>query len=155
MSKLSAGLLLFRKRTGVLQVLLVHPGGPFWRNKDEHAWSIPKGEFEQGEDALTAARREVAEEIGIECDGSFLPLKPLKQPSGKIVHAWAVEHDFDPNRLRSNTFELEWPPKSRVMQAFPEVDRAEWFIPAVARAKIHKGQAGFIDQITALIDSNA
>src|SRR5512147_677910 len=101
MPKKSAGILLFRRIAGTVKVLLVHPGGPFWRNKDEHAWSIPKGEFEEGQDPLTAARREVVEEMGLECEGNFVQLKPVKQPSGKTVYAWALEHDFEPDRLQS------------------------------------------------------
>ena len=155
MAKQSAGLVVFRAIRGRLEVLLVHPGGPFWRNKDEHAWSVPKGELENGEDALAAARRELAEETGLTCDGTFVPLRPLKQPSGKLVHAWAIEHDFDPAQLRSNTFELEWPPKSGTLRTFPEVDRAQWFSPSEARSKILKGQADFIDQLLSLVADRA
>jgi predicted NUDIX family NTP pyrophosphohydrolase len=136
-------------------LLLVHPGGPFWHNKDEHAWSIPKGEFDDKEDALEAAKREAAEELGIECTGEFIPLQSLKQPSGKIVRAWALEGDFDASCVRSNTFELEWPPRSGVTRTFPEVDRAEWFAPLVAKAKIHKGQAEFIDRLLRVIGERA
>jgi len=119
-AKQSAGLLLYRRPAGRLQVLLVHPGGPFWRKKDLGAWSIPKGEFAAGEDALAAATREFHEETGLEVAGPFTPLAPVKQPGGKIVHAWAVEGDFDPRALRSNTFSLEWPPRSGRQQEFPK-----------------------------------
>ena len=149
MAKTSAGLLLFRETSGDLEVLLVHPGGPFWSRKDEGAWSIPKGEFEEGEDPLAAARREFAEETGASADGEAIPLGSLKQPGGKTVHAWAVRGDFDPDLLRSNTFLLEWPPKSGRMREFPEVDRAGWFPLETARRKILKGQAGFLDRLEA------
>jgi len=145
--KKSAGLLLFRETSGSLEVLLVHPGGPFWKKKDEGAWSIPKGEFEAGEDPLEAARREFEEEVGTAPQGEALPLQPLKQPSGKIVYAWAVRGDFDPALLKSNTFPLEWPPKSGRIQEFPEVDKAGWFTIEAAQQKILKGQAGFLKQL--------
>jgi predicted NUDIX family NTP pyrophosphohydrolase len=144
----SAGLLLFRETAG-LEVLLVHPGGPFWAKKDDGAWSIPKGEFAEGEEPLHAAKREFEEETGIPAVGDFIALEPLKQPSGKLVFAWAVRADFDPSRLKSNTFSLEWPPKSGRQQEFPEVDRAEWFNVEAARRKILKGQAPFLDQLLA------
>lgn len=150
MPKQSAGLMLFRTNSGELELLLVHPGGPFWQKKDEHAWSIPKGEFQE-EDPLEAAKREVAEEIGIQCQGEFIALGSLKQAGGKVVYAWAIEQDFDPSALRSNTFELEWPPKSGKMRSFPEVDVAAWFPIPEAKSKILKGQAGFIDRIVALV----
>lgn len=147
MPKESAGLLLFRRRADGLQVLLVHPGGPFWAGKDEHAWSIPKGELSHGEEALTAARREFAEETGLAVEGAVVALPPCKQPGGKIVHAFAVEGDCDPAAVKSNMFTLEWPPRSGRQQEFPEVDRAAWFPLAVARAKIHKGQAPILDAL--------
>jgi len=147
MSKKSAGLLLFRDASGNLEVLLVHPGGPFWAKKDDGSWSIPKGEFAEGEDPLTAAKREFEEETGVTVGGDFLPLEPLRQPSGKIVYAWAVRADFDPSALRSNTFSMEWPPKSGQHQEFPEIDRAAWLTIELARRKILKGQAGFLDQL--------
>jgi predicted NUDIX family NTP pyrophosphohydrolase len=150
MPKQSAGLLVYRRRCGALEVFLVHPGGPFWRNKDLGAWSIPKGLFAQSEDPLEAARREFQEETGFLAEGRFLPLQPLKQPSGKIVHAWVVEDDFDPAQLRSNTFQLQWPPKSGKLVEVPEVDRAEWFTLDVAREKILPGQRGFLDELTAI-----
>lgn len=150
MSRQSAGLLLFRRPAGQLEILLVHPGGPFWARKDEGAWSIPKGEIGEAEDPLGAARREVQEETGADLAGEFLPLAPIRQAGGKVVHAWAVESDFDPATLRSNTFELEWPPRSGRRQAFPEVDRAAWFPLDVARRKILKGQLPLLDELAQL-----
>jgi len=147
MPKKSAGLLLFRETSGMLEVLLVHPGGPFWAKKDEGSWSIPKGEFEDGEDPLQAARREFEEETGFEARGDVIPLEPLRQPGGKVVHAWAMRKDLDPSGFRSNTFTMEWPPRSGKKQEFPEVDRAAWFPVESARRKILKGQAGFINQL--------
>jgi predicted NUDIX family NTP pyrophosphohydrolase len=145
--KTSAGLILFREVAGELQVLLVHPGGPFWAKKDDGAWSIPKGEIEPDEDPLAAAKREFAEETGFDVAGETLALSPLRQPSGKIVHAWALRGEVEPADLKSNTFPLEWPPKSGRMQEFPEVDRAGWFSLATAARKILKGQAGFLEQL--------
>ena len=148
MPKKSAGLLLYRRTDAELEVLLVHPGGPFWRNKDEGAWTIPKGEFDNGEDPLAAARREFKEETGsAPPDGQCIPLTPIKQKNGKMVHAWAVEGDFDPARLNSNQFETEWPPKSGRTQKFPEVDRAEWFTPEVAKQKMLSGLGGLVDEL--------
>ena len=147
MPKKSAGLLLYRPNEGSIEVLLVHPGGPFWRNKDAGAWTIPKGEFDD-EDPLEAARREFKEETGsAPPDGQCIPLTPIKQKNGKIVHAWAVAGDFDPASLHSNEFETEWPPKSGRMQKFPEVDRAEWFAPDVARQKMLIGQGALVDEL--------
>lgn len=151
MSRLSAGLLLYRRRGGVLEVFLVHPGGPFWAGKDAGAWSIPKGEFSPGEEPLAAARREFGEETGFTAAGEFLPLTPLKQPSGKLIQAWAVAGDCDPGAIRSNTFTLEWPPRSGRRQEFPEVDRADWFTLAGAREKIIKGQAGFLEELREIL----
>lgn len=148
---LSAGILMFRKRAGAIEVLLVHPGGPFWRSKDAGAWSIPKGEYANGEDPLRAAQREFEEEIGTRPEGDFLPLGERRQPGGKIVGAWALEGDLDAAQIRSNLFTLEWPPKSGKIREFPEVDRAEWFSLDAAREKILKGQAGFLDQLAALL----
>ncbi len=139
--KQSAGLLLFRRRVGQLEVMLVHPGGPLWARKDEGAWSIPKGEVEPNEDALVAARREVEEETGARPSGTFIGLSPVRQTGGKIVHVWAVESDFDPASLRSNLFEMEWPPKSGNRRSFPEVDRAAWFDLKTAERKILPSQA--------------
>lgn len=147
MPKKSAGLLIFRRTSSDLEVLLVHPGGPFWAKKDEGAWSIPKGEFEESENPVTAAKREFEEEMGFGIGGDLVALEPLRQPGGKTVYAWAVEGDFDPGKIKSNTFTIEWPPKSGRHQEFPEVDRAEWFPIQVARRKILKGQAGFITQL--------
>lgn len=128
-------------------MLLVHPGGPFWAKKDEGSWSIPKGGLEEKEDPLTAAMREFEEETGFAVAGSPIPLEPLRQPSGKIVYAWAMKGDLDPARLISNTFCMEWPPKSGRQQEFPEVERAEWFTIESAMQKILKGQAGFLTQL--------
>lgn len=153
MPKKSAGLMLFRETAGKLEVLLVHPGGPFWAKKDDGAWSIPKGEFGDGEDPLAAARREFKEETGFAPEGETFPLEPVRQPSGKIVYAWAIEGDFDPAALRSNTFSMEWPPKSGRHEEFPEVDRAAWFAIDTAKGKIQKGQAPFIEQLTRLATS--
>jgi predicted NUDIX family NTP pyrophosphohydrolase len=148
MAKTSAGLLLFREVAERLEVLLVHPGGPFWAKKDDGAWSIPKGEFEGDEDPLAAARREFEEETGFAAVvGDPIPLAPLRQPSGKIVHAWALRGDVDPSALKSNTFSMEWPPKSGRQQEFPEVDRAAWFSFEVAARKILRGQAGFLSEL--------
>jgi predicted NUDIX family NTP pyrophosphohydrolase len=149
----SAGLLLYRRPAGRLEVLLVHPGGPFWQKKDLGAWSIPKGEFAHGEDALAAARREFREETGREVAGSFVPLTPVKQPGGKVVHAWAVEGDFDPRALTSNTFSLEWPPRSGRHQEFPEVDRAAWFDLDEAKRRINRGQAPLLGELEQLAQS--
>jgi predicted NUDIX family NTP pyrophosphohydrolase len=154
MRKTSAGLLLFRERSGHLEVLLVHPGGPFWKNKDEGAWSIPKGELSDGEDPLAAARREFEEETGFRAEGEAIPLRQLKQAGGKVIHAWAVRGDLDPDHIRSNSFSLEWPPKSGRIQEFPEVDRAGWFPLDLARSKMLKGQVGFLDQLQALLRSS-
>jgi predicted NUDIX family NTP pyrophosphohydrolase len=128
-------------------VLLVHPGGPFWTKRDLAAWSIPKGEFVPGEDPLAAARREFEEETGIVPDGEFIPLSPCRQPSGKVVHAWAFESDCDPTTIVSNTFEIEWPRGSGRRQAFPEVDRAGWFPLEVAKRKLVSGQVGFVEEL--------
>jgi predicted NUDIX family NTP pyrophosphohydrolase len=133
-----------------VQVFLVHPGGPFWHKKDIGAWSIPKGEYPSEEEPLTAAIRETAEETGFRIDGNFVALDPLRQPSGKIVHAFAVEADVDPTAINSNTFSVEWPPKSGNMGEFPEIDRAGWFPLSVAREKIHHGQISFLDQLQQL-----
>jgi predicted NUDIX family NTP pyrophosphohydrolase len=151
MPKQSAGLLVHRRHGGRLQVLLVHPGGPLWAKKDAGAWSIPKGEFGPGEDPLAAARREVAEETGLAIAGEFVPLAPRKQPGGKVVHAWAVEGDCDPTAVRSNTFSMEWPPRSGRTREFPEIDRADWFDLDAAKEKIHKGQRGFLDELERLV----
>lgn len=148
MTKRSAGILLYRGSPQRLELLLVHPGGPFWAKKDWGAWSIPKGEYEDGEDPLEVAKREFEEELGSPPpQGAFLPLGEIKQPSGKLITAFAIAGDFDPETLQSNRFELEWPRGSGRMQSFPEVDRAAWFAPAKAREKIQPGQAPFIDRL--------
>jgi predicted NUDIX family NTP pyrophosphohydrolase len=142
---------MFRWRGGEPEVLLVHPGGPFWARKDDGAWSIPKGEVEPGQDLLASARREFAEETGFPAAGPFVPLTPRRQPSGKVIHAWAFEGDADPARLRSNMFSLEWPPKSGRQQEFPEVDRAAWFPLAQAGQKSVPGQRGFFVELASLL----
>jgi len=139
--KQAAGLLIFRRVVGALEVLLVHPGGPLWARKDDGAWSIPKGEVEPDEEALAAARREVEEETGARPSGTFIALSPVRQTGGKIVHVWAIESDFDPASLKSNLFEMEWPPKSGNRRSFPEVDRAAWFDLETAGRKILPSQA--------------
>jgi predicted NUDIX family NTP pyrophosphohydrolase len=145
--KRSAGILMYRRKRSRLEVLLVHPGGPFWAKKDDGAWSIPKGEYAESESALTAAIREFEEETGLRPHGDVLPLGELIQPSRKIVMAWALEGDFDPAKLKSNLFELEWPPKSGRKTSFPEIDRAEWFSLAQARQKILPGQSEFLARL--------
>lgn len=149
--KLSAGILLYRRRQEGLQVFLVHPGGPFWAKKDEGAWSIPKGIYQETEEALVAAKREFHEETGSEVNGPFRALSPLKQPSGKVLSVWAAEGDLDETRLNSNSFFLEWPPRSGRMQEFPEVDRGAWFDLLAARTKLQQGQRGFLDQLEQLL----
>jgi len=151
MIKKSAGLLMFRRRQGSVEVFLVHPGGPFWAKKDEGAWSIPKGEYDPGESPLEAARREFQEETGFQASGEFLPLTSRKQPGGKIISAWAMEGDCDPSAIRSNTFSMEWPPRSGKQQEFLEVDRAGWFPIPAAREKIVKGQAPFLDELSEIL----
>jgi predicted NUDIX family NTP pyrophosphohydrolase len=145
--KLSAGLLLFRRRENRIEVFLVHPGGPFWAKKDLGAWSLPKGEYTDGEDPLSAARREFEEETGLRPEGAFLPLGQIRQAGGKLVSAWAFEGDFDAATLKSNTFSIEWPPKSGKMCEFPEVDRAGWFSLEQARSKILPGQVNLLDTL--------
>jgi len=145
--KVSAGLLMYRVNAGVFQVLLVHPGGPFWQHKDNGAWSIPKGGINEGEDPLAAARREFTEETGFASEGPFIPLTAIKQKSGKTVLGWAFQGDCDPARVRSINFEMEWPPYSGQKKAFPEVDRAAFFQLAEARRKIIPAQAAFIKEL--------
>lgn len=144
MAKQSAGLLMFRVRSGQLEVFLAHMGGPFWARKDQGAWSIPKGEFAEGEEPLAAAQREFAEETGCHPTGPFVPLTPTMQRGGKRVYAWAVEGDCDPAQLHSNTFSMEWPPRSGRQQEFPEVDRAAWFTIPVALERILSGQRDLV-----------
>ena len=154
-SKRSAGILMYRQRGIEPELLLVHPGGPFWRNKDLGAWSIPKGEYAEGEDPLAVARREFEEETGTRPQGEFRPLGEIIQAGGKRVSVWAVEGDFDPEKLVSNTFELEWPPRSGRKARFAEVDRAAWFSPSEARDKILAGQRPFIDRLARLLGISA
>ena len=151
MAKESAGLLVYRRRAGDVEVFLVHPGGPFWRNKDDGAWSIPKGELEPEEDALATARREFQEETGFAITGPFQPLVPINQRGGKLVRAWLAAGDFAASQVKSNTFIIEWPPRSGQQQEFPEVDRAEWFDLQTAARKINEAQRGFLQQIGEII----
>jgi predicted NUDIX family NTP pyrophosphohydrolase len=140
---------MFRLRAGALEVLLIHPGGPFWTKKDAGAWSIPKGEFDDGEDALAAAKREFVEETGFAWSEPFFELRPVRQAGGKRVFAWAFEGDCDPSQMVSNTFELEYPPRSGRLVTFPEADRAAWFDLRQARHKMHVGQLPFLDDLEA------
>jgi predicted NUDIX family NTP pyrophosphohydrolase len=151
MPKTSAGILLFRRKGGSLEVFLVHPGGPFWTRKDAGSWTAPKGEFGEGEDPLEAALREFEEETGHRVDPPFRPLNPVRQKSGKIVSVWAAEGDLDPATLRSNTFEIEWPPRSGRLQRFPEVDRGEWFSLDRAEAKIRPEQRPILAELAELL----
>ncbi|MGJ4948393.1 NUDIX domain-containing protein [Bradyrhizobium sp. HKCCYLS20291] len=146
----SAGVLAFRRTSGTLEVLLVHPGGPFWRNKDLGAWSIPKGEFGAGEDAEAVARREFAEELGTELTAALISLGEIRQRGGKLVEAFAAEIDLDADAIVSNDVELEWPPRSGRVQRFPEVDRAAWFDLDDARARINPAQAALLDRLAAV-----
>ena len=147
MPRRSAGLLMYRRSGGTLEVLLVHPGGPFWMKKDAGAWSIPKGEYEAGEEALAAAAREFQEETGLVARGPYTPLTPIRQQGGKVVDAWAFEGDCDADSLKSTTFSLEWPRGSGRRQEFPEVDRAGWFGLDEARRKILPAQAALLDEL--------
>ena len=151
MAKQSAGILLYRKIDHELQVFLVHPGGPFFAKKDEGAWSIPKGEFLDDEDALAAAKREFLEETGQAIEGKFITLTPIQQKGGKKVLAWAVEGDINHETIVSNTFEMEWPPRSGKMKVFPEIDRAGWFEVGEARGKTNAGQVGLIEELSTLL----
>jgi predicted NUDIX family NTP pyrophosphohydrolase len=151
MSRASAGLVDFRIRDGRLQILLVHPGGPYFKNKDEGAWSIPKGEPGPGEDLLEAAKREFREEIGLVPAGPFVPLTPIKQKGGKTVHAWACEGDCDLSVMSSNMFSMEWPPRSGERVEFPEIDRAEFFEMAAAKQKINVLQVALIDELQQIL----
>ncbi|HEY6206531.1 MAG TPA: NUDIX domain-containing protein [Chthoniobacterales bacterium] len=147
-SSVSAGLLMFRRKDASLEVLLVHPGGPFWKNKDDGAWSIPKGEAAPGEDLLTRAQIEFEEELGLKPQGDWLPLGSIKQKGGKTVHGWAFQGDLPQLfELKCNTFAIEWPPRSGKMREFPEVDRAEFFSEEVARGKINAAQIPFLDRL--------
>jgi predicted NUDIX family NTP pyrophosphohydrolase len=150
MAARSAGLLMYRRRDGLLEVLLVHPGGPFWARRDEGAWTFPKGEYDaEAEDALDAARREFTEETGFAPGSGHMPLGDVRQRSGKLVSAWAFEGDCDPAALASNHFELEWPPRSGRIRRYPEADRAAWFGAAEARVRILPGLVAFIDRLEA------
>lgn len=151
MPKRSAGLIMYRIRAGKAELLLVHPGGPFWAKKDAGAWCIPKGEYPEGEDPLDAARREFLEETGLEATGPFLELAEIKQAGGKLVKAWAFAGDCDPALICSNTFTMEWPPRSGQQAVFPEVDRAAWFDVPAAREKILPSQLPLIDQFATLV----
>jgi predicted NUDIX family NTP pyrophosphohydrolase len=147
MPRTSAGLLPYRRLDGRLEVFLVHPGGPFWVNRDTHAWSVAKGEVERDEDLLNAAHREFSEETGLTLAGPAMALSPVRQAAGKLVHVWAIEADIDPSAIRSNSFPLPWPPRSGQVRQFPEVDRAAWFKLAEARSKIHMGQIAFLCEL--------
>lgn len=151
MKAVSAGLLLFRKIGPNTEVLLVHPGGPFWAKKDLGAWSIPKGEIHEGESPETTARREFEEELGTRLEGGLIPLGEVRQKAGKVVQAWAAEGNLDVAKVRSNTFEMEWPPRSAKEQSFPEIDRAEFFTLDDARKMINPAQAEFIDRLEKLL----
>jgi predicted NUDIX family NTP pyrophosphohydrolase len=151
MAKRSAGLIVYRRRGADLEVFLVHPGGPFWAKKDLGAWSIPKGEYEEGEEGLDVARREFLEETGFAVDGDFLEVGTIKQAGGKVVTAWAVEEELDAALLRSNVFEMEWPPRSGRLQEFPEVDRGGWFSIEEARGRILQGQVGLLERLEGLL----
>jgi predicted NUDIX family NTP pyrophosphohydrolase len=146
-AKISAGILLYRMASGTLEIFLVHPGGPFWAKRDKGAWSIPKGELTEGAQALETAKREFLEETGSPIDGDFIALTPVRQAGGKLVHAWAICGDIDPSSVKSNTFSMEWPPRSGRHQVFPEIDRGEWFTAHDAAEKILSGQLGLIIEL--------
>jgi predicted NUDIX family NTP pyrophosphohydrolase len=147
MGKTSAGILLYRKKKQAIEVLLVHPGGPFWKNKDEGAWTIPKGEADADENLLATAIREFYEETGISLKGNFVELQPVKQKSGKLVYAWALEGEMDADNIKSNSFEIEWPVRSGRYQSFPEIDKASWFNIKKAEEKINPAQIGLLTQL--------
>jgi len=151
MAKTSAGILMYRRLQGSLEVLIVHPGGPFWKNKEEGAWSIPKGEFLPGQDPLKTAKREFKEELGKAVSGKFVELRPVFQAGGKVVYGWAVEGDLDTTKILSNEFDLEWPPRSGRFIKVPEVDRAEWVDLVTARTKLNAAQVGFVDQLEEIL----
>ena len=152
MARQSAGLLVYKRAKSGLQIFLVHPGGPFWAKKDRGAWSIPKGEFAEGEEGLAAARREFREEVGQDVAGPFFVLTPRRQPSRKMIHAWAVEGEVDAEALVSNEFELEWPPRSGRMQRFPEVDAGTWFTFEEAKGRIQPGQLPILEELAQLLE---
>jgi predicted NUDIX family NTP pyrophosphohydrolase len=147
MAKVSAGLLMYRTRGGELEFLLAHPGGPFWKQRDAGAWTIPKGEIHPGEEPLCAAKREFEEEIGLKPEGNFLELQPITQKGGKIVHAWAFEGECDTAHIHSNTFQMEWPPRSGKFTTCPEVDRACFFQMTEAKQKINPAQVSFLEEL--------
>ena len=147
MSKKSAGILLYRTKNKIVEVLLVHPGGPFWIKKDAGAWTIPKGELNENEEPFDAAIREMKEETGIILKGNYLELTPVKQKAGKLVYAWANEQDIDPSEIKSNEFEIEWPPKSGKKKSFHEIDKADWFDINTAKEKINPGQLPLIEEL--------
>ena len=151
MPRISAGLLMYRIKEESIEVLLAHPGGPFFRNKDEGVWSIPKGEPDADEDLSLTAQREFEEETGLKPSGPFIPLSPIRQKGGKIVHTWAFEGDCDPNVVKSNTFTMEWPPKSGRRMEFPEIDRVEFLDLDTARKKIKAGQEGLLEELEAIL----
>jgi predicted NUDIX family NTP pyrophosphohydrolase len=153
MAKVSAGLLMYRKKDEAIEFLLVHPGGPLWAKKDLGMWSIPKGELGPDEDPLEAAKREFREETGFIPSGQFIPLAPVKLKSGKTIQAWAFEGDCDPSAIRSNAFSMEWPPRSGKQQEFPEVDRAAWFDIEAAKKKINQGQAALLEELGKMLAS--
>ncbi len=154
MAKKSAGLLMYRWCNDELEVMLVHPGGPFWAKKDHGSWSIPKGEYTDEEEPFEVAKREFQEETSFKAEGEFMALTPIKQPGGKLIAIWAFEGNCDVSKIKSNTFTMEWPPRSGRQQAFPEVDRADWFTITVAKEKIIKGQTGFIDELYEILVEN-
>jgi len=153
MAALSAGIVVFRRRPSGLEFLLVHPGGPYWARKDDGAWSIPKGEHGESEDARAVACRELEEETGLRVDGELIPLQPIRQRGGKSVAAWGCEADWDPAELRSNTFRMEWPPRSGKMAEFPEVDRAGWFPLEQARLKLNPAQLPLLEELAVKVTS--
>lgn len=148
MPKKSAGIVVYRRGRNGLEFLLVHPGGPYWERREHGAWSVPKGEYEAGEDAFGVACRELEEETGMRPAGDFIPLSPVRQRGGKVVTAWAVEGDFDPRRLRSNTFTMEWPPGSGRLREFPEVDRAGWFTLEEAERKVNPAHMPLLEELS-------
>ena len=152
MPRVSAGLLMYRIQDGKLQVLLAHPGGPMFKNKDDGVWTIPKGEVDPGEDLLETAKREFTEETSVRPNGPFIPLTPITQKGGKIVHAWAFKGDCDPGTIVSNTFSIEWPPRSGRLMDFPEIDRAEFFDVAAASRKIKAAQTALVDELQGVVE---
>jgi predicted NUDIX family NTP pyrophosphohydrolase len=155
MAKRSAGILIYRFSNDLLEILLVHPGGPFWKNKDLASWSIPKGEVEENENIFEAAKRELMEETGLTITGKYIELTPIKQKGNKTVFAWAVERDLDTKGIQSNMFEMEWPPKSGKQQLFPEIDKAEWFTPEMAMEKLIPAQISLLKELEEKISSES